>query len=197
MVPVYHLEKTAARSASVCAILYSIALRDAFRNAALRSRATRTRELSASARYWMVLIIVFAPSGFPTPYCKGPAHLATDSFFAAITDLSASLRRKDIMKSGLWPPVGLASGVICPAFRYCSTELGTAAAAMCAITCTNRSLFPAREPKSYQCSARMPSGPGSLSRGILRSVVGTCSATSDKNRADTAGTGAGGSGSAG
>ena len=76
----------------------------------------------------MVLIIVFAPSGLPTPYCKGPAHLATDSFFAAITYLSASLRRKDIMRSGLWPPVGLASGVICPAFRYCSIALGTAAA---------------------------------------------------------------------
>ena len=34
------------------------------------------------------------------------------------------------MRSGLWPPVGLVSGVICPAFRYCSTELGIAAAAM-------------------------------------------------------------------
>ena len=107
---------------------------------ALRSRATRTRELSASARYWMVLI-VFAPSGLPTPYCNGPAHLATDSFSAAIADLSASLRRKDIMRSGEWPPVGLASGVTCPAFRYCSTELGTAAAAMCESTFTNKSLF--------------------------------------------------------
>ena len=157
-----------------------------------------TRALSASARYWMVLIIVFAPSGLPTPYCNGPAHLATDSFFAAVADLSASLRRKDIMRSGLWPSVGLARGVICPAFKYCNTQLGTAAAAMCAITCINKSLFPAREQKSYQCSARMPSGPGSLSRGIFRSVVGTCSATSDKKRADTgADTGAGGSGSAG
>ena len=36
----------------------------------------------------MVLIIVFAPFGLPTPYCGGPAHLATDSLFAAITDLS-------------------------------------------------------------------------------------------------------------
>ena len=80
---------------------------------------------------------------------------------------------------------GLASGVFCPAFKCCNTGLGTAAAAMCAITCTNKALFPAREPKSYQCSARMPSGPGSLSRGIFRSVVGTCSATSDRNRADT------------
>ena len=79
----------------------------------------------------MVLIIVFAPSGLPTPYCKGPAHLATDSFFAAITDLNANLRRKDIMRSGLWPPVGLASGVICPAFKYCGTGVGTAAAAVC------------------------------------------------------------------
>ena len=145
----------------------------------------------------MVLIIVFAPSGLPTPYCNSPAHLATDSFFAAITDFNASLRRNDIIRSGLWPPVGLASGVICPAFRCCSTELGTAAAAVCATTCTNKSLFPAREPKSYQCSARMPRGPGSLSRGIFRSVVGTCSATSDRNRAHTGpGTGAGGSGSA-
>ena len=177
-------------------MLYSMALRDTFWKAALKSRATRTRELSASARYWMVLIIVFAPSGLPTPYCKGNARLATDSFFAAITDLSASLRN-DIMRSGLWPPVRLASGVICLAFRYCSTELGTADAAMCAITCTNKPLFPAREPKSYQCSARMPSGPCSLGRGILRRVVGMCSVTSDKNRAHTgACTGAGGSGSA-
>ena len=148
-------------------MLCSMALRETFWNAALRSRATSTLELSASARYWMVLIIVFAPSGFPTLYCKGPAHMATDSFVAAITDFSASLRRKDIMRSGLWPPVGLASGVICPALRYCSTELGTAAAAICATICTNKSLFTAREPKSYQCSARMPRGPGSLSRGIF------------------------------
>ena len=145
----------------------------------------------------MVLIIVFAPCGLPTPYCNGPAHLATDSFFAAITDFSASLRRNVIIRSGLWPPVGLASGVICPAFKYCNTKLGTAGAVLCEITRTNTSLFPAREPKSYQCSARMPSGPGSLSRGIFRSVVGTWSATSDKNRAETgADTGAGGSGSA-
>ena len=82
----------------------------------------------------MVLIIVFAPSGRPKPNCKGPARLATDSFLAALTDLRASLRRKDVMKSGLCPPVGLASGVICPALRYCSTERGTAAAAMCATT---------------------------------------------------------------
>ena len=67
----------------------------------------------------MVLIIVFAPSGLPKLYCKGPAHLATDSFFTAITDLSERLLRKDIMRSGLWPPVGSASGVICPAFRHC------------------------------------------------------------------------------
>ena len=68
---------------------------------------------------------------------------------------------------------------------------------MRATTCTNKSLFPAREPKSYQCSACMPSGPVSLSRGILRSVVGLCAATSDKNRPDTeACAGTGGSGSA-
>ena len=71
----------------------------------------------------MVLIILFALSGRP-PYCKG---LATDSFFAAITDSSASLRRKDIMRSGLCPPF-LASGVICPALRYCNTQCGTEAA---------------------------------------------------------------------
>ena len=46
----------------------------------------------------MVLIVVFAP-----------AHLTTDSLFAAITDLSANMRRKDIMRSGLWPPVGFAA----------------------------------------------------------------------------------------
>ena len=60
----------------------------------------------------MVLIIVFAPSGRPTPYCKGPAHLATDCSFAAMTDLSANLRRQDITRSGLCPLVGLDSGVI-------------------------------------------------------------------------------------
>ena len=43
----------------------------------------------------------------------------------------------------------------------------------------HRLLFPAREPNSYQCSARVPSGPGSLSRGILRSLVWMSSATSD------------------
>ena len=179
-------------------MLRSMALRETFWNAALRSRATRTLELSASARYWMVSIIVFAPSGLPTPYWNGPAHLATNSFFAAITDFSARLRRNDIIRSGLWPPVGLPRGVICPALKYCNTELGTAAAAICATTCANKSLFPAREPKSYQCSARMPRGPGSLSRGIFLSVEGTCSATSDKNRAEIgAEAGAGGSGSVG
>ena len=49
-------------------------------------------------------------------------------FFAAITDLSASLRWKDIMRSGLGPPVGLASGVICPAVGQlrlqCAQQLG-------------------------------------------------------------------------
>ena len=69
---------------------------------------------------------------------------------------------------------------------------------MCATTCTNRLLFPACTPKSYQCSARMPSGPGSLSRGSLRSVVRTSSATSDKKRfATNAWAGAAGSGCAG
>ena len=46
----------------------------------------------------MVLIVVFAP-----------AHLTTDSLFAAIPDLRANMQRKDIMRSGLWPPVGFAS----------------------------------------------------------------------------------------
>ena len=70
-------------------------------------------------------------------------------------------------------------------FKYCSAGFGTAVAAMCAIICTNMSLFPAKEPKSYQCSARMPSRPGSLSLGILRRVVGMRPATSDMNRPDT------------
>ena len=124
--------------------------RHSFWKAALRSRATRTREVSASARYWMVLIIVFAPSGLPTPYCKVPAHLATTSFVAAITDLSASLWRNDIMRSGMCPPVGLASGVICPAFRYCSTEWGTAAAAMCAqpLAQTSRCYLPVSDSRT-------------------------------------------------
>ena len=42
------------------------------------------------------------------------------------------------MSSGLCPPEGLASGVICPALSYCSTEWETSAAAVCATTCTNR-----------------------------------------------------------
>ena len=67
--PVYHLEKTAARSGSVCSLLLSMARRETCWKAALRSRATSTRVRSASARYcWMVLIMVLAPSGRRTPY---------------------------------------------------------------------------------------------------------------------------------
>ena len=67
-------------------------------------------------------------------------------------------------------------------FGYCNTEWGTTAAAMCATTCTKRSPFLAWTPKSYRCSAPMPNDPGSLCRGILPSVVGTISATSDKKK---------------
>ena len=67
------------------------------------------------------------------------------------------------MRSGLWPPVGLASGVICPAFNYCNTELGTAAAAMCAITCTNKSLFPHAETSWFTESMH----PSECSRDML------------------------------
>ena len=38
---------------------------------------------------------------------------------------------------------------------------------MWAIFCTNKLLLLASEPKSYQCSARMPGGPNSLSRNIF------------------------------
>ena len=30
--------------------------------------------------------MVLAPSGRPTPFCRDPAHLETDSFLAAVTD---------------------------------------------------------------------------------------------------------------
>ena len=142
-------------------------------------------------------------------YSQTGAQCVTDSFFAAITDLNTNVRRKvadlgaglrvkDIVRSGLRPPVGLTSGVICPALRYCSTELGTAAATWANYLHKQVAVPPAREPKSHQCSARIPSGPGPLSRGIFRSVVGTCSATTDKNGADTGACArAGGSGSAG
>ena len=58
----------AARSGSVCSMLLSMSRRETVWKAALRSRATSTRVGSASARYWMVLIMVLAPSGRPTPY---------------------------------------------------------------------------------------------------------------------------------
>ena len=38
--------------------------------------------------------------------------------------------------------------------------------ATCAMTREKRLASPAWEPKSYQCSARIPSGPGSLRRGM-------------------------------
>ena len=41
---------------------------------------------------------------------------------AAMTDLRASLRRKDIMRSGPCLPVGQASGVTCPV--SCSCDVG-------------------------------------------------------------------------
>ena len=61
---------------------------------------------SLSARYWIVLIVALAPSCRPTPYWREPAHLATDSVLAAMTDLRASLRRKDTMRSGRCLPEG-------------------------------------------------------------------------------------------
>ena len=72
---------------------------------------TRTRDWSASAKYWIDLIILLAPSLHLTPCCKVPAASMTDFCLAAITTLRASRRRKDIMRSGLCPPVGFASGV--------------------------------------------------------------------------------------
>ena len=42
----------------------------------------------------MVLTIVFAPSGRPTPHCRSPAHLATDSFFAATADFESKSTEK-------------------------------------------------------------------------------------------------------
>ena len=111
--------------------------------------------------------------------------MATDSFLAAMTNVRASQRRKDIMRSARWPPVGLATGVTWPDLRYCRTECGIDAAAMRATTCTNKLLSPASSPKSNQCSARMLKGPGSLSLGIRRKVFGMSSATWDKKRFDT------------
>ena len=65
--PVYHLEKTAARCGSLYSMLCSMVRRETFWKTALRSRATRTRVGSASARYWMVLTVVLAPSCRLTP----------------------------------------------------------------------------------------------------------------------------------
>ena len=44
--------------------------------------------------------------------------------------------------------------------------------AMCAMTRENMLASPAWVPKSYQCSARIPNGPGSLRRGIRFRVRG-------------------------
>ena len=57
--PVYQREKTVAS--------YIMERLETFWKVALRSRATRTRVVSASAKYWMDLIILFAPSWHPTP----------------------------------------------------------------------------------------------------------------------------------
>ena len=103
--PVYHRENTVVRSRSCCPRLCSMWRLDIFWKAAFKSKATRTRDWSASAKYWMDLIILLAPSWHPTPCWSGPAAAMTDGFLAAMIALSASLRRKDIMRSGLCPPV--------------------------------------------------------------------------------------------
>ena len=146
----YHSEKTAARSAAVCAILYSICSARHILEGRFEDKSNKDPR---------VVSFLKVLDGFDHRVCsvwssntvlpKVPHTWPLILSFAAIADLSASLRRKYTMRSGLWPPVGLASGVICPAFEYCSTGLGTAAAAMCATTCTNKSLFTTREPKSY------------------------------------------------
>ena len=49
--------------------------------------------------------------------CGGPAAAMTEGLLDAMTALSASRRKKDIMRSGRCPPVGLPSGVTSPARR--------------------------------------------------------------------------------
>ena len=98
------------------------------------------------------------------------------------------------MRSGLWPSVGLASGVICPALKYCSTGVGSCSC------CYVRNYLHKQVAVSRQGAEVIPMfrthAKWSLFT-IFRSMVWTCSVTSDKNRAHTgACTGAGGSGSA-
>ena len=59
--PVYHREKTVARSGWCCPRLCSMWRLDTFWRAAFRSRATRTQDWSASTMYWMDFIILLAP----------------------------------------------------------------------------------------------------------------------------------------
>ena len=81
-----------------------------------------------------------------------------------MTDLRATLRRKDIMRSGLCPPVGLASGVM--RLLLCERQLAR----------TSYCLQLALQSRTDVLRASQ-GGTGSLSRGIRRSVFGTRSAT--------------------
>ena len=63
--PVYHREKAVASSGSYCPKLNIIARLETFWKAALRSSATKTRVVSASAKYWMDLIICRLRPGTP------------------------------------------------------------------------------------------------------------------------------------
>ena len=71
--PVYHREKTVTRSRSSCPRLNSMARLETSWKVALRSSATKTRVVSASAKYWMDSIILLAPSWHPTPCWSVPA----------------------------------------------------------------------------------------------------------------------------
>ena len=145
----YHLEKTACKVRIGLRDTVQHGLRNHFLEGRFEVKSSKNpRSCQLPQGIGMVLIIVFAPSGLPTPYCKSPAHLATGSFFAANTDLSANLRRKDIMRSGLWPLVGLASGVICPALRYCRNEVRNCCCCYCVeLLCTNKSAVPRQRAK--------------------------------------------------
>ena len=70
-------------------------------------------------------------------------------------------------------------------FGYWRTASGKVAVAMCAMIRENGSMPPAWVPKSYQCSALVPSGPGSLSRGMRLKVIGINSMTSAVNMCET------------
>ena len=78
--PVHHLEKTAASPGSCCSKLNSKARLETFWKAALRSGGTRTRVVSASAKYWMQSIMLFAPSWHPTR-CWKRARRRQDRWF--------------------------------------------------------------------------------------------------------------------